>query len=133
MFAGHVHQYVKYKQDAPNTNYYSLATTGGGNRLRGPAFGEFDHAMWVTMTENGPKLANLMIDGILPEDINDKKQELFRGLVQSKPLLISERPYKIQFDLSFKNSLDIDLQGHLELENLTLNWLTNASHDHITV
>ena len=98
----------KYEQEAPNTNYYSLAKQAVG-RLRGPGFGEFDHAMWVTMTENGPKLANLLIDGILPEDVNDEKQELFRGLIKSESKLISESPYKIQFELTFKNSLDIDL------------------------
>ena len=38
-FAGHVHQYVKYPQKEPKTNYYSLATTGGGSKMRGVDFG----------------------------------------------------------------------------------------------
>ena len=133
VFAGHVHQYVKYKQEAPNTNYYSLATTGGGSRMRGADFGEFDHAMWVTMTENGPKLANLLIDGILPEDVNDEKQELFRGLVTSKSTVESVSPYKMKFELGFDNQLDIDLKGHWEWDDLSVNWLTNLNHYHVDV
>lgn len=133
VFSGHVHQYVKYKQEAPNTNYYSLATTGGGSRMRGADFGEFDHAMWITMTENGPKLANLLIDGILPEDVNDEKQELFRGLVTSKSTVESVSPYKIKFELAFDNQLDIDLRGHWEWDDLSVNWLTNLNHYHVDV
>jgi hypothetical protein len=113
-FAGHVHQYVQYKTGNPNNNYYSLATTGGGSRMRGVDFGEFDHATWVTMTENGPKIANLLIDGILPEDINNEEQELFRGLVKAEATVKSLDPYVIQFDLKIANKLGKDLSGHME-------------------
>jgi hypothetical protein len=50
-------------------NYYQLATTGGGSRLRGPTYGEFDHVAWVTMKKDAPLIANVMLDGILPEDL----------------------------------------------------------------
>src|SRR5262249_39565293 len=47
-----------------------LATTGGGSKLRGPEYGEFDHVVWVTMKKDGPVIANLLLDGILPEDLS---------------------------------------------------------------
>lgn len=47
--------------------YYSLATTGGGSKLRGTAYGEFDHVAWVTMKKTGPVVANLLLDGILDD------------------------------------------------------------------
>jgi predicted phosphodiesterase len=68
MFAGHTHHYMSEVRQG--NNYYVLATTGGGSRLRGPRFGEFDHITWVTMTEDGPRMANLWLDGILDMDIN---------------------------------------------------------------
>lgn len=67
VFAGHVHKYQKYERNG--MNYYELATTGGGSRLRGIEYGEFDHLVWVTMKDDGPVLANIMLDGILPENL----------------------------------------------------------------
>jgi len=67
VFCGHVHRYQKYVRNG--MNYYQLATTGGGSRLRGVRYGEFDHIVWVTMKKPGPILANLMLDGILPENL----------------------------------------------------------------
>lgn len=66
VFAGHHHRYAK-AQVGDNV-YYALATTGGGSRLGGPADGQFDHIVWVTMTEQGPRVANLMLDGIWTDD-----------------------------------------------------------------
>jgi len=71
VFVGHYHSYVKEKRN--KSNYYVLATTGGGSNLRGPLFGEFDHLVWVTMTDNGPVLANLMLDGIYDDNIRTKE------------------------------------------------------------
>jgi len=67
VFAGHVHRYQKFVRQG--MNYYQLATTGGGSRLRGVKYGEFDHLVWVTMKKDGPVLANLMLDGIYPESL----------------------------------------------------------------
>ena len=67
VFAGHYHHYMKYNRR--DQRYILLATTGGGSGLRGPIYGEFDHVVWVTMTNDGPLLANLQLDGILPEDV----------------------------------------------------------------
>ncbi|MCI0462751.1 MAG: metallophosphoesterase [Gemmataceae bacterium] len=68
VFAGHVHRYQKFVRNG-GQRYYMLATTGGGSKLRGSDYGEFDHIVWVTMKNEGPVLANLTLDGILPEDL----------------------------------------------------------------
>jgi Calcineurin-like phosphoesterase len=67
VFAGHVHRYQKFVRQG--MNYYQLATTGGGSRMRGVRYGEFDHVVWVTMKNGGPVLANVMLDGIYPENL----------------------------------------------------------------
>jgi hypothetical protein len=67
VFAGHIHHYQKYVRQG--RNYYQLATTGGGSRLRGVPYGEFDQIAWVTMKKDGPVLANVLLDGIYSEDL----------------------------------------------------------------
>jgi hypothetical protein len=67
VFAGHVHRYQKFVRQG--MNHYQLATTGGGSRMRGVRYGEFDHIVWVTMKDSGPVLANVMLDGIYPENL----------------------------------------------------------------
>ena len=73
VLAGHTHHYSH--ENRKGQNYYVLATTGGGSSLRGNYFGEFDHITWVTMTDAGPSLANLRLDGILPHDIANKETQ----------------------------------------------------------
>lgn len=67
VFAGHEHHYQKFVRNG--RNYYQLATTGGGSKMRGVRYGEFDHVVWVTMKKDGPVLANLMLDGIYRENM----------------------------------------------------------------
>ncbi|MEO1567826.1 MAG: metallophosphoesterase [Pseudomonadota bacterium] len=84
VFAGHTHTY-EYEADEDSEHVHeriSLATTGGGSTiregdsndratvLRGPQFAEFDHFVWVTMTEDGPVIANMLLDGILDKDFD---------------------------------------------------------------
>ncbi len=72
-FCGHVHRYQKFTRNG--NAYYQLATTGGGSRMRGVEYGEFDHIAWVTMKADGPRIANVMLDGILPEDLKVPESE----------------------------------------------------------
>ena len=67
VFCGHVHRYQVYNRNG--AKYYQLATTGGGSRLRGVEYGEFDHVAWVTMKKDAPLIANVLLDGILPADL----------------------------------------------------------------
>ena len=45
-------------------------------KLLGKEYGEVDHIMWVTMTAEGPKIVNLVLDGILPHDFMDQRRTL---------------------------------------------------------
>lgn len=76
VFAGHFHEYIHYER--LGQAYTILSATGGSSALRGTAFGEFDHAMWVTMTPEGPRMANLLLEGILPVTVRTEAQARFR-------------------------------------------------------
>ena len=80
VFAGHEHKYGKSVRNG--RRYYVLSTTGAQGRgrdyvtrdgntskeLLGLAKGEFDHIMWVTMTDDGPAVANILLEGILSDE-----------------------------------------------------------------
>lgn len=87
VFTGHVHHYQRWERN--NGRYFTLATTGGGSRLRGPRLGEFDHVVWVTMTDQGPILANLLLSGIWAEDVvTDTDYDFISSLQSSAPVRI---------------------------------------------
>ncbi len=91
VFAGHYHRYWKSARN--NGKYIALATTGGGSRLRGRAYGEFDHVVWVTMTEEGPILANLFLDGIWDETV---VTEDIVDLVRNRPFPVKISPIYLE-------------------------------------
>jgi len=66
VIAGHVHRYTQNIRN--NSKYITMSTMGGSRGFGSPIFGQFDHVMWVTMTNNGPIMANLMLEGIWDED-----------------------------------------------------------------
>ncbi len=66
-FAGHNHEYGKYVRDGRTLIH--LATTGGASEVKGPEFGQFDHVVWVTMTKQGPRIANLALSGVFGDDV----------------------------------------------------------------
>lgn len=110
VFAGHTHRYMfEVRQDA---NHYLLGTTGGGSSLRGPSFGEFDHISWVTMTDEGPKFANLELSGILKDDVSTRasREEAAKLIDASriKPLVLS-KGNKHRITLPLVNDSDRDL------------------------
>lgn len=61
---GHLHEY-QYTQKA-NHDYIMLGTTGGGQKADNK--NAFDHILWVTVTDNGPSVANLKLGGILDKE-----------------------------------------------------------------
>jgi len=67
VFAGHHHTYTKYVRH--DRRYIRLGTTGGASGLRGHDYGQTDHITWVTMTDTGPRLANLQLAGIHDENM----------------------------------------------------------------
>ncbi len=76
VFAGHTHHYVSQVKDG--ISYVTLSTTGGISQGRGTGYGEFDQVVWVTITDEGPRVANLLLDGILDKDMRtpDMEKEL---------------------------------------------------------
>ncbi|HEY3330383.1 MAG TPA: hypothetical protein VGK19_10210 [Capsulimonadaceae bacterium] len=56
------------KQDFHGTPYYQLGTAGGYSSLDGPGNGTVDHFMWVTVEGKHVKIANVLIDSVLPDD-----------------------------------------------------------------
>ena len=86
VFAGDWHTYVHAKRHG--RDYYVFSVAGGGScmnatasnemrsRLKGPAYGEMDHIVWVTMTPNGPDVMNLLLEGMLPGDYLNQKTTL---------------------------------------------------------
>jgi len=67
VLAGHMHAYTA--ETRHDHRYITMATTGGGSGLRGINHGEFDHVMLISMREEGPVIANLLLDGIWDENI----------------------------------------------------------------
>ena len=66
VFAGHTHRYDKATHEG--RRYYVLAVTGGSFGGKESDKCRFDHVVWVTMTADGPVMANLVLEGILAED-----------------------------------------------------------------
>jgi len=59
---GHMHRYSHTEREG--RDYITLGTTGG-EWADTDAPGAFDHIMWVTVTKDGPSIANLRLDGVL--------------------------------------------------------------------
>jgi predicted phosphodiesterase len=62
-FAGHIHNYKRFEIGA--RVHYRLGSTGG--EVLPLPMGNMDHFVWITMTEHGPTIANLVLDGILDD------------------------------------------------------------------
>ena len=118
VIAGHEHHYQYIERN--NTNYYVLGTTGGGSALRGNRFGEFDHFAWVTMSNDGPVMANLRLDGILNHDIsNNATARMARSMLDNTRfdfLVLTNQGNKFQNGtayIHFRNSANVPLQVDL--------------------
>ncbi len=118
VFAGHFHQYRKCTRNG--RKYYIFATTGGVSKLRGPLYGEFDEVVWVTMTGKGPAIANLMIDGILPEDITTAFQKNISFELDEK----KSSKDKICFSLPLKNTFNHKLKYDISWSGISDAWKT---------
>jgi len=76
VFSGDWHRYTRF--DRQGRDYIILGTTGGGlgwdgkgpDHVGGPARGEFDHIVWVTMTDDGPRIAPLNLHGLYDKNIH---------------------------------------------------------------
>lgn len=95
LFSGHHHHYLYSQHNG--RDHYVLATTGGGSHLRGVEFGEFEHITWVTMTDEGPQVAHLELDGIHDKHIvTDENNRMIQALrmgrwMSAEPIQASSR------------------------------------------
>jgi hypothetical protein len=64
LFNGHFHSYDRVERNG--REYITLGTTGGSQSASDPM--AFDHLTLVSMTPEGPVIANLRMDGILDAD-----------------------------------------------------------------
>ncbi|MDX1906986.1 MAG: sugar-binding protein [Bacteroidia bacterium] len=136
VFVGHNHQYVKYERN--NGKYFILATTGGGSRLRGPQFGEFDHVVWITMTPDGPIMANLLLEGIWDENINTEKQAAFTQpliegrAVRVEPLILDKPEFQGgEVIVRVTNDSDVPMRARLDLSSTAQIWVQNTRFDEV--
>jgi hypothetical protein len=148
VYAGHVHRYERSTRN--NGRYYTLATTGGGSSLRGPKLGEFDHLTWVTMTNEGPIMANLALDGIYPEDVTtDADYDFIQSIFQSFPVRFSpiyatessvaadtiqlqmHNPSDLPMTVTVEPRFSFDLQAELAFEEVVV--APNSVHEAVLV
>jgi hypothetical protein len=130
VFAGHVHHYVQY--DRNGMKYYHLATTGGGSRLRGIPYGEFDHVAWLTMEPEGPTIVNLLLDGIVPADaVTEKGIARFRDFLAKTrlevvPILVEDEAgiSSGRIDLRLRNTFESAVEVTAEIDGLPLRGLS---------
>ncbi|MEX2015366.1 MAG: sugar-binding protein [Candidatus Hydrogenedentales bacterium] len=93
---------------------------GGGSELRGPNFGEFDHFLWVTMTDEGPRMASLMLDGIWDTNIiTDERLELIQPLIGGAAVrtdgIVIDRGEFTQAQTELRLTNDANLPMHIAL------------------
>jgi hypothetical protein len=60
VFAAHTHLY-----NYTELNGRDYITTAMSGAMNVPRLGAIDHLVWITMTDQGPKIANLLLNGIL--------------------------------------------------------------------
>lgn len=121
VFAGHYHNYTKHRRN--RSDYFVLATTGGVSGLRGRLFGEFDHVVWVTMTDAGPRIANLMLEGIWDKNVRTEETAalvhavLAGGAISAEPIFAEDNTFTsatTQLRLTNDTDRPMDVTGMLE-------------------
>lgn len=130
VFAGHRHSFAQYNRNG--TKYYQLATTGGGSQLRGVDYGEFDHIMWLTMEEDGPRVTNLLLDGIVdPDEVTEESLNQFRKFldkakIEVSPILLDDAKglKEGRIDIRLINEFDSPVSVRGRIEGLPLRGLT---------
>jgi hypothetical protein len=107
IFSGHHHLYKHVTRQGQD--YYTLATTGGGSNSTGVLHGSFDHITWITMTKEGPRIANLVLDGI----VEPKVPGAF-NIPSFTDLKRADTANELSFSLEIKNPLTTDLSIQAE-------------------
>ncbi len=81
VFSAHTHT---YNYDQRNGRDYITTATSGAINVPRP--GAMDHVVWVTMTDKGPKIVNLLMNGIFDKKGPAKDDDMVEiGLYRPKP------------------------------------------------
>ena len=99
--------------------------------MRGVPYGEFDHVTWLTMEKDGPHVANLLLDGILPADaVTEKGIARFRDFlaktrIEVAPILIGEDEglTEGQIEIRVTNQFDQPIEVRGTIQGLPLRGL----------
>lgn len=110
VFTGHLHQYALHEKN--NSDYFVVSTMGGTSALRGKAYGEFDHFIYVSMTPEGPVYANVLLDGV-----EDKSIQTAENLARVESFNTNP-PIRIE-PYFYSGKLDKTLSYKIELKNET--------------
>ncbi|MBE9601593.1 PA14 domain-containing protein [Pedobacter sp. MC2016-24] len=121
VIAGHTHRYLYASHN--EQDYYILGTTGGSSSLRGAAFGETDHVSWVTMTERGPSLMNLELDGMLSPDFANQRTRTLAAAISKEAAVMpfvllpeaghQDKPGQIHFNLANHSNLTLGYRARV--------------------
>ncbi len=138
VFVGHRHHYERFERN--NSQYYMLATTGGSSPLRGPQLGEFDHFVWVTMTDRGPILANLHLDGVFDHDVFNEELTAFTRKLWASDIMRIENPLYVdglefrQDSVRFRISNDFDVPVKVKMSpGFSWDFKTDIANPEFTV
>jgi hypothetical protein len=71
VFSAHTHTY-----DYDQRNGRDYVTTATSGAINVPRPGAMDHVVWVTMTDQGPKIVNLLLNGIMDKKGPPKDDDL---------------------------------------------------------
>ncbi len=119
VFAGHIHSYTQERRN--DRSFVTLATTGGGSGLRGRAHGEFDHVALVSMTGDGPRVANLMLEGIEGEEVRTREMRgvvnRLEAAVRGEPLAAGAGPFErgvARFRVQNRGDEPLELEARFE-------------------
>ena len=136
VFVGHRHRYVKYSRN--NGKYFILATTGGGSGLRGTRFGEFDHVVWITMTEDGPIIANLLLEGIWDENVNTEEAYAISAPLMGKhpfsvaPLFVDDEVFLGGFShIRISNDSDVPMKASIQAVSNEQVWAVFPNYEQV--
>ena len=58
--------------------------------MRGKLHGEFDQIAWITMTDEGPSIANLLLDGIVDVELKED-MKLDQEMAEAQEIQRQER------------------------------------------
>ena len=85
VIAGNSHDYRYFEIDG--RDHIVVATTGGMSRMRGVRYGEFDHIAWITVSDSGPAIVNLDLEGIYDKRLRtDTSARIVAELLTTSPV-----------------------------------------------